>query len=35
MVTGMGNQRGDRGGDEKWSRSGNAMKRSQQVRCWM
>lgn len=24
MVTGMGNQRGDCGDDEKWSRSGNA-----------
>lgn len=35
MVTGMGNQRGDCGDDEKWSRSGNASKGSQQVRCWM
>ena len=35
MVAGMGNQRGGRGGDEKWSRSGNTLNGSQQVCCWM
>lgn len=35
MVAGMRNQRGGRGGDEKWPRSGNASNGSQQVRCWM